>query len=131
MLHWLKFALRDITEATPLQELRNEHEEILKATSDGRHSRHLNIPEMSSQIINDCLATASAYKSTSKRRNCARSERFVLLSAFACCDSHLGPFLQGVSVQNNGWRVLDKLNVPPIPPESYFRNGDRRRNEHW
>ncbi|KAH8178152.1 hypothetical protein LIA77_03234 [Sarocladium implicatum] len=57
----------NITEATPLQELRNEHKEILKATSDGRHSCHLNIPEMSSQIINDCVATASAYKSMSKR----------------------------------------------------------------
>ncbi|RPD77167.1 putative monooxygenase [Lentinus tigrinus ALCF2SS1-7] len=37
----------------------------------------------------------------------------------------------GISVQNNGWRVLDKLDVPPIPPESYFRNSGRKRNEHW
>ncbi|RDX47586.1 salicylate hydroxylase [Lentinus brumalis] len=37
----------------------------------------------------------------------------------------------GISVQNNGWNVLEKLNVPPIPPESYFRNTDRKRNEHW
>ncbi|KAI0712773.1 hypothetical protein C8T65DRAFT_646857 [Cerioporus squamosus] len=37
----------------------------------------------------------------------------------------------GISVQNNGWKVLEKLNVPPIPPESYFRNADRKRNEHW
>ncbi|BGP36294.1 hypothetical protein JCM10449v2_000192 [Rhodotorula kratochvilovae] len=37
----------------------------------------------------------------------------------------------GISISNNGWKVLELLGVPRIPEESFFVSPGRRRNEHW
>ncbi|RPD60746.1 salicylate hydroxylase, partial [Lentinus tigrinus ALCF2SS1-6] len=37
----------------------------------------------------------------------------------------------GISLHYNTWTVLEKLGVPYIPSESFFRNSDLLRNELW
>jgi hypothetical protein len=39
--------------------------------------------------------------------------------------------VQGISLHYNTWTVLDKLEVPLIPPESFHRNLEHVRNYHW
>ncbi|GAA5899113.1 hypothetical protein JCM6882_004620 [Rhodosporidiobolus microsporus] len=38
---------------------------------------------------------------------------------------------QGISLHYNTWTVLDKLEVPVIPQESFHRNVEHVRNYHW
>ncbi|GAA6010256.1 hypothetical protein JCM10207_005689 [Rhodosporidiobolus poonsookiae] len=37
----------------------------------------------------------------------------------------------GISLHWNTWTVLDKLGAAPIPPDSFHRNSEPIRNEHW
>ncbi len=72
----------------------------------------------------------------SKRGSCGKSARYthpIRLRNGPYCpensNSRIPP--QGISLHYNTWTVLEKLGVPYIPSESFFRNSDLLRNGLW